>query len=580
MKWDEAVFGHRFRGPHNSRNDFDSARYVPKSTVTNPRFDWGDDLPLRTPWDKTIIYEVHVRGFTMKHTDIPRELRGTYLGLAHPAVINYLKILGVTAIELMPVHHFVHDMHLLEKGLSNYWGYNTIAFFAPHNEYSSRPSQPCQQAQEFKLMVKALHEAGLEVILDVVYGHTAEGNHLGPVLSFKGIDNPAYYRLEEDNRFYYRDYTGTGNSLNMRHPFVLQLMMDSLRYWVTEMHVDGFRFDLASTLARGIHDVDRLSAFFDVIQQDPVVSQVKLIAEPWDVSDGGYQVGNFPPLWSEWNGKFRDCVRDYWRGSDGMLNDLSFRLSGSPDLYEMDRRSPSASINFVTAHDGFTLEDLVSYGEKYNEANGESNTDGESHNRSWNCGVEGKTSDLEINQLRSRQKRNLLATMLLSQGVPMLLAGDELGRTQRGNNNAYCQDNEVSWLDWENAAYDLYTFVMKTIALRNEHAVFRSRRFTWSGIGWYRNDGQRMTADDWNTSYAKAVGMFLSGASADEPDADFFIAFNAHSEALQFTIPNELGHTWSIVLDTDDYQIDLVDQLPNITTFPVTAHSLLVLARW
>src|SRR5215510_12141851 len=439
VHWNEAVFAHHLFRPQNSRNDLDSAPYVPRSVVTDPRFDWHDEQRLQTPWDMTVIYEAHVKGLTMRHPDVPVELRGTYLGLAHPSVISHFKKLGVTAIELMPVHQFVHDMHLLERGLRNYWGYNTIGFFSPHNEYSSAAG-PCHQVREFKLMVKALHEAGLEVILDVVYGHTPEGNHLGPVLSFKGIDNSAYYRLVENNRFYYMDYTGTGNSLNTRHPYVLQLMMDSLRYWVTEMHVDGFRFDLASTLARGIHDVDRLCAFFDVIQQDPVVSQVKLIAEPWDVSDDGYQVENFPPLWSEWNGKFRDCVRDYWRGSDGMLSDLSLRLSGSPDLYQVDRRRPSASINFVTCHDGFTLADLVSYNEKHNESNGESNRDGENNNRSWNCGEEGITCDPAIRTLRARQKRNLLTTLFISQGVPMLLAGDELGRTQSGNNNAYCQD--------------------------------------------------------------------------------------------------------------------------------------------
>jgi glycogen operon protein len=577
VQWHEAVFAHHFSGLQHSRNDLDSARHVPRSVVIDPHFEWGNDEPLRTPWDRTVIYEVHVKGFTQKHPEVPAELRGTYLGMAHPAVIHHLQTLGVTAVELMPVQQFVHDMYLLERGLRNYWGYNTIGFFAAHNEYAMHNRSGGRQVQDFKRMVKALHKAGLEVILDVVYGHTAEGNHLGPILSFKGLDNPAYYRLVEDNRFYYRDYTGTGNSLNMRHPFVLQLLMDSLRYWVTEMHVDGFRFDLASTLARGLHDVDRLSAFFDVIQQDPVVSQVKLIAEPWDASDGGYQVGNFPPLWSEWNGKFRDCVRDYWRGRDGMLNDLSFRVSGSPDLYEMDRRQPSASINFVTAHDGFTLEDLVSYNVKHNTDNGESNSDGETNNCSWNCGVEGPASDIEINALRARQKRNLLATLLLSQGVPMLLAGDELGRTQRGNNNAYCQDNEVSWVDWEHADYDLFAFVMKLIALRSENAVFRRRHFDWHGITWYRTDGERMSPADWNTSYAKAIGMFLNDSR--EEHRGFYVAFNAHSEPLQFAMPDDLGRGWEVALNTTGSAVELREESPTRTTFSVDAHSLLVFAR-
>ncbi len=427
VEWNEAVFSHYFMGPEDFRNDFDSSPYVARSVVIDPQFDWHNDRLVRTPWDMTVIYEAHVKGLTMKHPDIPTELRGTYLGLAHPAIINYLKTLGVTAIELMPVQQFVDDMYLLEQGLSNYWGYSTIGFFAPHNAYATCGEDAEAQVREFKLMVKALHKAGLEVILDVAYGHTAEGNHLGPVLSFKGIDNGAYYRLDDDYPLYHRDYTGTGNSLNMRNPHVLQLLMDSLRYWVSEMHVDGFRFDLASTLARGAHDVDRLSAFFNVIQQDPVVSQVKLIAEPWDVCRDGYQVGNFPPLWSEWNGKFRDCVRDYWRGCDGTLAEFCSRVCGSPDLYELDRRRPSASVNFVTCHDGFTLADLVSYNEKHNETNREWNMDGENNNRSWNCGVEGVTSDDAVNTLRQRKTRKLLATLLLSQGIPVFPPGDDLG---------------------------------------------------------------------------------------------------------------------------------------------------------
>jgi glycogen operon protein len=546
--------------------------------VVDPHFEWDNDKPLRTPWDRTVIYEAHVRGFTMRRPDVPAELRGTYLGLAHPAVISYLKTLGVTAIELMPVHQFLHDMHLLERKLSNYWGYNTIGFFAPHNEYSTRGGDAGRQVQEFKLMVKALHQAGLEVILDVVYGHTAEGNHLGPLLSFKGIDNPAYYRLDDELPFYYKDYTGTGNSLNMRHPHVLQLMMDSLRYWVSEMHVDGFRFDLASTLARGFHDVDRWSAFFDVIQQDPVVSQVKLIAEPWDTSDGGYQVGNFPPLWSEWNDKFRDCVRDYWRGRNGAMTEFSLRLIGSPDLYQMDRRSPTASINFVTCHDGFTLTDLISYNEKYNEANGESNADGENDNRSWNCGAEGPTADDAINELRARQRRNLLATLILSQGVPMLLAGDEIGRTQRGNNNAYCQDNTVSWIDWAHGNRAIFAFVQKLITLRREHSAFRRRHFVCNEIGWYRNDGEPMTGADWNTPWAKAIGLFLDGSRAAEPDDDFYIAFNSHSEPLQFKIPPGLGCRWRFVFSTAAGRVQHSASSKGIA-FYVEAHSLLAAVR-
>src|SRR5215510_15289450 len=441
VTWDEAVFCQYFTGPEDLRNDFDSAPHVPRSVVIDPSFDWGNDEPLRTPWNMTVIYEAHVKGLTIKHPGVPPELRGTYLGLTQPAVINYFKTLGVTAIELMPVQEFVHDMYLMERGQNNYWGYSTIGFFAPHNGYSTL-KQGVRHVEDFKLTVKALHEAGLEVILDVVYGHTAEGHHLGPVLSFKGIDNAAYYRLVGDKRRYYMDYTGTGNTLNMRHPHVLQLIMDSLRYWVLEMHVDGFRFDLAATLARELHDVDRLAAFFDLIQQDSILSRVKLIAEPWDVGEGGYQVGNFPPLWSEWNGKYRDSIRDYWCGADGTIADYASRLTGSSYLYAENGRRPYASINFVTAHDGFTLRDRVSYNDKHNEANGEENRDGESHNRSWNCGVEGPTDDLAIAALRARQMRNFMATLLLSQGVPMILGGDEFGRTQLGNNNTYCHDSE------------------------------------------------------------------------------------------------------------------------------------------
>ncbi|HEX5043557.1 MAG TPA: glycogen debranching protein GlgX, partial [Candidatus Polarisedimenticolaceae bacterium] len=466
VEWNDAVQGD---------NDRDSAPYVPKGVVTSPFFDWGNDRRLEVPWHETIVYEAHVKGLTMRHPEVPPEMRGTYAGLTHPSVLRHLRSLGVTAVELLPVHQFVHDGVLLDRGLRNYWGYNSIGYFAPHQAYAMEGPRD-RQVQEFKQMVKTLHREGLEVILDVVYNHTAEGNHLGPTLSFRGIDNAAYYRLVPQDPRYYMDYTGTGNSLNMRHPHVLQLIMDSLRYWVLDMHVDGFRFDLASTLARELHDVDRLSAFFDLIQQDPVVSQVKLIAEPWDVGEGGYQVGNFPPLWSEWNGKYRDNMRDFWRGEERTLGELAFRFTGSSDLYATNGRRPYASVNFVTAHDGFTLADLVSYNEKHNQANGEENRDGESHNRSWNCGVEGPTDDPAVLALRARQRRNFLATLLLSQGIPMLLHGDEIGRTQGGNNNAYCQVYELAWLDWEHADLELLAFVGDLVALRRAHPIFQRRR--------------------------------------------------------------------------------------------------------
>ena len=521
-----------------------------------------------TPLNETIIYEVHVKGFTARHPDIPEALRGTYAGFAHPAAIDYLKRLGVTAVELMPVHQFIHAKHLVDRGLRNYWGYDSIGFFAPHNEYASA-GQGGSQVGEFKAMVKTLHRAGLEVILDVVYNHTAEGNHLGPMLSFRGIDNAAYYRLVEGDRRYYMDYTGTGNSLNMRHPHVLQLLMDSLRYWVLEMHVDGFRFDLAAALARELHEVDRLSAFFGVIQQDPVVSQVKLIAEPWDVGEGGYQVGNFPPLWAEWNGRYRDTVRDSWRAEDRMLGEVAYRLMGSSDLYEETGRRPFASVNFVTAHDGFTLNDLVSYNEKHNEANGEDNRDGETHNRSWNCGSEGPTGHPEVNFLRRRQQRNFLATLLLSQGVPMLLAGDEMGRTQEGNNNAYCQDNEVSWIDWTAADGDLLAFARRLIALRRKHPVFRRRHWflglpIYGGledVAWFRPDGLEMSEDDWNAGFAKSLGVFLNGKAIRSPgphgerltDDSFLLFLNAHYEAVTFSLPEAYwGTRWATALDTAD----------------------------
>jgi glycogen operon protein len=566
VEWNEAIFPYVFGRTDEVRSDLDSAPFVPRSIVSNPFFDWNNDQHPQTPWHMTVIYEMHVKGFTALHPDIPPQMRGTYAGLAHPAAIEYLRALGITAVELMPIHQFVHDGYLLEKGLKNYWGYNTIGFFAPHNDYCSS-GDAGHQVQEFKQMVKALHAAGIEVILDVVYNHTAEGNHLGPMLSMKGLDNGAYYRLVHGDPRYYMDYTGTGNTLNVRHPHTLQLLMDSLRYWVEEMHVDGFRFDLAATLARGLHEVDRLSAFFDLIQQDPVVGQTKLIAEPWDIGEGGYQVGNFPPHWSEWNGKYRDTVRDYVRGVDQTLSEFAYRFSGSSDLYETTGRRPFASINFITAHDGFTLNDLVSYNNKHNEANGEDNRDGETNNRSWNCGVEGPTSDTEVIALRAKQRRYFLATLLLSQGIPMLLHGDEIGRTQHGNNNAYCQDNEISWIDWENADRDLLIYTASLIALRREHPTFRRRRYfigrpihgtSVSDIGWHRPDGIEMSADDWATGFSKAVGVFLGGRSTGlvnsrgEPliDDDFYIAFNAHHEPMQFTIPNNLSGAFHIVLNT------------------------------
>jgi glycogen operon protein len=540
---------------------------MPRAVVVDPTFHWGDDRMPRTPLHETVIYELHVKGFTARHPAIPPALRGTYAGLAHPAAIAHLTGLGVTAVELMPVHQFIHDAHLLERGLRNYWGYNSIGYFAPHNEYAAS-GQSGEQVAEFKHMVRALHAAGLEVILDVVYNHTAEGNHLGPMLACKGIDNAAYYRLVADDRRYYMDYTGTGNTLNMRHPHVLQLIMDSLRYWVLEMHVDGFRFDLAATLARELHDVDRLAAFFDLVQQDPVISRVKLIAEPWDVGDGGYHVGNFPPLWSEWNGKFRDTVRDFWRGEPATLGEFASRFTGSSDLYESTGRRPFASINFVTAHDGFTLRDLVSYNEKHNEANGEDNRDGESHNRSWNCGAEGPSEDPAIEALRSRQARNLLATLVLSQGVPMMVAGDEFGRTQGGNNNAYCQDNERSWLDWAAADASLLEFTRCLIRLKREHPVFRRRRWFQgrpihgsgvADIAWLRPDGEAMTDADWAEGFAKSLAVLLNGRAIAGRgargevivDDSFLVLFNAHDEPITFTMPtSDCGELWTTALDT------------------------------
>ncbi|MFK4149158.1 glycogen debranching protein GlgX [Streptomyces sp. NPDC004065] len=553
----------------------DSAGHTMLGVVTDPAFDWDGDSPPCRAYSDTVIYEAHVRGLTRTHPEVPPELRGTYAGLAHPAVIGHLTSLGVTAVELMPVHQFVHDGVLRDRGLSNYWGYNTIGFFAPHNEYAAHGTRG-RQVAEFKSMVKALHAAGLEVILDVVYNHTAEGNEKGPTLSFRGIDNASYYRLVDGDWAHYYDTTGTGNSLLMRHPYVLQLIMDSLRYWVTEMHVDGFRFDLAATLARQFHEVDRLSAFFDLIQQDPVISRVKLIAEPWDVGEGGYQVGNFPPLWSEWNGLYRDAVRDFWRGEEHTLGEFASRLTGSSDLYAHNRRRPRASVNFVTAHDGFTLRDLVSYNDKHNEANGEGNRDGESVNRSWNCGAEGDTDDPSVLALRARQQRNFLATLLLSQGIPMLCHGDELGRTQGGNNNAYCQDNEVSWIDWRltDEQRELTDFTRYVIGLRAAHPVLRRRRFfkgdtatrddqPLPDLVWLLPDAREMSEDDWLRSDAHSVMVFLNGDAIAEPDRrgrpvvddSFLLLLNGYWEPVDFRLPGPAyGERWTALLDTAEPQ--------------------------
>ena len=568
IEWNDALFGYKVghKDQDLALSDTDSAPFVPKCVVIDDQFDWEGDRSPKIPYHQTIIYETHVKGFTKMHPGIPKEIQGTYAGLAHPVTIEYLQKLGVTAVEILPVHHFVADRHLVERGLTNYWGYNSIGFFAPDVRYSSS-GVTGEQVTEFKNMVKALHKAGIEVILDVVYNHTGEGNHLGPTLSFKGIDNASYYRLMDEKR-YYMDYTGTGNTLRANLPNVLRLMMDSLRYWIEHMHIDGFRFDLASALARELHEVDKLSSFFDVIHQDPVISQVKLIAEPWDVGEGGYQVGNFPPGWTEWNGKYRDCIRDYWRGADSMLGEFAARFTGSPDLYQDDNRRPTASINFITAHDGFTLHDLVSYNEKRNKANGENNNDGESHNRSWNCGVEGPTGKKEVLELRQRQKRNLLSTLFLSQGIPMILAGDEMGRTQQGNNNAYCQDNELSWLNWGNADKDLLEFTRQVIALRKTHPTFCRRKWFQGrpikGIGvediaWFLPDGSEMSEEHWNTSFAKSLAVYLNGkgihtlSSKGEPivDDSFYIIFNAHHEPLEYTLPpKKYGNQWKTVLDT------------------------------
>ncbi len=566
LRWSDALFGYTVghRREDLSFDRRDSASAMPKCKVIDPAFTWGSDRRPEVPWHEMVIYELHVRGFTMRHPDVPPALRGTYAGLATAPVIEYLQRLGVTTVELMPVHAFVDDRRLVERGLRNYWGYNTIGFFAPDARYSASG-----KVNEFKTMVKALHSAGIEVILDVVYNHTAEGNHLGPTLCFRGIDNASYYRLKAEDRRYCMDYTGTGNTLDMQHPRVLQLIMDSLRYWVTEMHVDGFRFDLASALARELHEVDRLGAFFDVIRQDPVLNEVKLIAEPWDLGEGGYQVGNFPVGWAEWNDRYRDGMRAYWKGDGGRIGEFALRLTGSSDLYDRSSRRPYASVNFVTAHDGFTLHDVVSYNDKHNEANGEDNRDGHDNNLSWNCGVEGATDDPEIRALRERQKRNLLATLLLSQGVPMLLAGDEIGRTQSGNNNAYCQDNEIAWVDWDLDAEKrrLLEFVRRLIALRRAHPVFRRRDFFQGhpihGTGikdivWLKPDGTEMTAAEWDHEFARSLGVYLAGAALGETDArghpvtdeSFLILFNAHHEEMAFRLPDYDGRNWSALVDT------------------------------
>ncbi|HET6208861.1 MAG TPA: glycogen debranching protein GlgX, partial [Jatrophihabitans sp.] len=598
FEWDQSLFGYQF-GDEDSRNDEDSAPSMPKSVVINPFFDWGVDRPPKRQYADTVIYEAHIKGLTELHPAVPEELRGTYAGVAHPAVIEHLLSLGVTAIELMPVHHFANDSTLQDKGLSNYWGYNTIGFLAPDAKYSSSQT-PGGQVQEFKAMVRALHAAGIEVILDVVYNHTAEGNQLGPTISFRGIDNAAYYRLVDEDPRYYMDYTGTGNSFNVRHPHSLQLIMDSLRYWVTEMHVDGFRFDLAATLAREFYDVDRLSSFFELVQQDPTVSQVKLIAEPWDIGPGGYQVGNFPPQWTEWNGKYRDTVRDFWRGEPATLSEFAARLTGSADLYEHSARRPVASINFVTAHDGFTLRDLVSYNDKHNEANGEDNNDGESHNRSWNCGVEGPTEDLQIRELRARQQRNFIATLLLSQGVPMLSHGDELGRTQQGNNNGYCQDNELTWIDWASADEGLMAFTREVATLRREHPTFRRRRFfdgrpgpghgeaALPDIAWLRPDGSQMTGEDWDSGFGRAIAVYLNGAAIQEindrgepiTDDSFLLCFSAHHEPIEFVLPGSAeAIEWQMVLDTAISAVTDAKPVPAGELLTVQPRTLVVLQR-
>ncbi len=608
VDWTQPVFGYQLgHGDEDlSRDDGDSARGVPKSVVASAHFNWDNDRPPLIPMSESIIYEVHVKGFTARHPDIPERMRGTYAALGSSICVDYLKKLGVTAVELMPVHAFLDDKHLIDRGLCNYWGYNTINFFSPDARYASSGDRG-EQVVEFKAMVKALHAAGIEVILDVVYNHTAEGNQMGPTLSFRGVDNTTYYRTVADQQRYYMDYTGTGNTLNVRHPQVLKMIMDSLRYWVTEMHVDGFRFDLAAALARELHDVDRLSSFFDVINQDPIISRVKLIAEPWDVGEGGYQVGNFPSLWAEWNGRYRDTVRRYWKSDEGQLSDLGYRLTGSSDLYKRDGRKPSASINFVTAHDGFTLTDLVSYNDKHNEANGENNQDGTNDNQSWNHGVEGPSDDPEIIDLREREKRNFLFTLLLSQGVPMICGGDEIGRTQNGNNNAYCQDDEISWYDWSltDRQKALGNFTRNLIAMRRNHPNLRRRKFFQDrpidpahkqdrdidgkhvkDICWYRPDGEEMSNEEWGLGWVRCMGLQLSGKTLDQfddlglpvMDDTYLMCFNPHHEPINFYMPKNGDATeWELVIDTRDTEATQPAHVRAGEPYELSSHSAVLL---
>jgi glycogen operon protein len=593
VRWDDSLFGYQIGKTDLDRDDRDSAPFAPLARVIDTAFTWGHDRPPRTPWHKTVIYEAHVKGFTMRHPGVPEHLRGTYAGLASPAAVQHLRRLGVTAVELLPVHHSLNDRHLEEKGLANYWGYNTLGFFAPEQRYSASESEV---VREFKSMVRTLHAERIEVILDVVYNHTAEGNQMGPTLSMRGVDNAAYYRLSPDDFRYYMDFTGCGNSLNVRHPFVLQLIMDSLRYWVQEMHVDGFRFDLASTLAREFYDVDKLGAFFDIVHQDPILSQVKLIAEPWDVGPGGYQVGNFPVHWTEWNGKYRDCVRKFWKGDGGTAGELAARLCGSSDLYEHSGRQPTASINFITCHDGFTLQDLVSYNDKHNEANGEDNQDGSDNNDSWNCGVEGPTNDKAIKTLRARQKRNFLATLLLSQGVPMLLAGDEFGQTQQGNNNGYCQDNELTWLNWEHTPEqrELIDFVCQVIHIRKSEPVFQRRHFLqgrpihgeqMKDIYWLTPTGEEMTEEDWNAGFIRCLGLGYVGTQIEETDErgeriegeSFLILLNAYHEAVPFRVGGRAAaRAWEVVFDTATTSARH-RVLSHLAEYPLAARSFVLL---
>ena len=597
IRWSDAHFGYRIGGKRDdlTPDNRDNARGMPKCRVVDPAFTWGDDRPPRIPWHDTVIYELHVRGFTINHPEVPPALRGTYAGLATAPVIEHLKRLGVTAVELMPVHAFVDDRNLVDKGLRNYWGYNSIGYFAPEGRYFATST-----ISEFKTMVKTLHSNGIEVILDVVYNHTAEGNHLGPTLSLRGIDNAAYYRLGPDNPRYYMDFTGCGNTLNMRHPRVLQLIMDSLRYWVQEMHVDGFRFDLATALARELYEVDRLGAFFDIIHQDPVLSRVKLIAEPWDLGSGGYQVGNFPGGWTEWNDRYRDTMRAFWKGDGGLIGEFARRLTGSSDLYECSGRQPHASINFICAHDGFTLADLVSYNQKHNEANLEGNRDGNDNNLSFNYGVEGPSDDPEIRAIRRRQVRNFLATLFLSQGVPMLLAGDEFGRSQGGNNNAYCQDNDISWVDWNLSAEqeDLLAFTQRLIRLRKDHPVFRRRSFFQGrsirgdgikDIVWLTPEGREMTDQEWNTAFARCLGVYLAGLELDEHDErrraltddNFLLLVNAYHEVVPFTLPKaRAGFEWQVLTDTHhESTIRSEARRPPDDPYPLHGRSLVLMVE-